>query len=260
MTHTPLRAPAPHAQRSRLQVLGPALAVLVLLPAAAHAVTLTGRVTDVVDGDTVKVEARGFETVVRLIGVDTPETRKPNTPVQCFGPQASERTHRLLPVGQRVTLITDPTQQTRARYGRLLAYVYWPGRTGLQSVNYALVATGYAKAYVYEPSGPFQYAPQFLGAERQARNARRGLWGPPCRGNTTQPDPGALPAPAPAPTTSTPTTTAPRTGCDPAYPTVCIAPAPPDLDCADVPYRNFRVLPPDPHHFDGGGDGVGCEE
>jgi hypothetical protein len=47
--------------------------------------------------------------------------------------------------------------------------------------------------------------------------------------------------------------------CDPAYPTVCIAPPPPDLDCADVPYRNFRVLPPDPHRFDGDHDGIGCE-
>jgi hypothetical protein len=47
--------------------------------------------------------------------------------------------------------------------------------------------------------------------------------------------------------------------CDPAYPTVCIAPPPPDLDCADVPFRDFQVLPPDPHRFDGDGDGIGCE-
>lgn len=48
-------------------------------------------------------------------------------------------------------------------------------------------------------------------------------------------------------------------GCDPAYPSVCIPPPPPDLDCADVTYRRFTVLPPDPHHFDGDGDGIGCE-
>jgi len=47
--------------------------------------------------------------------------------------------------------------------------------------------------------------------------------------------------------------------CDPAYPDVCIPPPPPDLDCKDIPYRNFRVLPPDPHHFDKDGDGIGCE-
>jgi len=47
--------------------------------------------------------------------------------------------------------------------------------------------------------------------------------------------------------------------CDPSYPTVCIPPPPPDLDCKDIPYRRFRVLPPDPHHFDGDFDGIGCE-
>ncbi|MBD2089918.1 hypothetical protein H6F67_08625 [Microcoleus sp. FACHB-1515] len=54
-----------------------------------------------------------------------------------------------------------------------------------------------------------------------------------------------------------------RSTCDPSYPTICIAPPPPDLDCADIAYRNFPVLPPDPHNFDGGPnrrpDGVGCE-
>jgi len=47
--------------------------------------------------------------------------------------------------------------------------------------------------------------------------------------------------------------------CDPSYPDVCIPPPPPDLDCTDVPHRNFRVFAPDPHHFDGDGDGIGCE-
>jgi hypothetical protein len=47
--------------------------------------------------------------------------------------------------------------------------------------------------------------------------------------------------------------------CDPAYPTVCIAPPPPDLDCSEIPYQEFKVLPPDPHHFDSDGDGIGCE-
>ncbi len=47
--------------------------------------------------------------------------------------------------------------------------------------------------------------------------------------------------------------------CDPSYPTVCIPPPPPDLDCSDIPYTNFEVKPPDPHNFDSDGDGVGCE-
>ena len=51
----------------------------------------------------------------------------------------------------------------------------------------------------------------------------------------------------------------PPGNCDPSYPDVCIPPPPPDLDCPDIPYQNFRVLPPDPHNFDGDGDGIGCE-
>jgi hypothetical protein len=54
-------------------------------------------------------------------------------------------------------------------------------------------------------------------------------------------------------------TLAQGTRCDPSYPTVCIPPPPPDLDCKDISHRNFKVLPPDPHHFDGDHDGIGCE-
>ena len=61
------------------------------------------------------------------------------------------------------------------------------------------------------------------------------------------PPPGATPEPASG------------AGCSPAYPTVCIPPPPPDLDCRDIAFRRFTVLPPDPHHFDGDHDGIGCE-
>jgi len=47
--------------------------------------------------------------------------------------------------------------------------------------------------------------------------------------------------------------------CDPSYPTVCIPPPPPDLDCGDIPHRRFKVLQPDPHRFDRDRDGIGCE-
>lgn len=77
------------------------------------------------------------------------------------------------------------------------------------------------------------------------------------------PTTAAKPAPTPAPKpTATPVpqpTAAPRTNCDPSYPTVCIPPPPPDLDCGDISYRRFKVLPPDPHRFDGDKDGIGCE-
>ena len=70
---------------------------------------------------------------------------------------------------------------------------------------------------------------------------------------TIPPTATATETPVPPTATSTPG------NCDAAYPTVCIPPPPPDLNCADIPYRNFTVLPPDPHHFDNNHDGSGCE-
>ncbi len=72
---------------------------------------------------------------------------------------------------------------------------------------------------------------------------------------TSPPQPTARPQP-----TSPPQPTAAQSGnCDPSYPTVCIAPPPPDKDCKDVPYKRFKVLQPDPHRFDTDKDGIGCE-
>jgi hypothetical protein len=64
---------------------------------------------------------------------------------------------------------------------------------------------------------------------------------------------------APDPTKKPRATQHPRSDCDPSYPTVCIPPYPPDLDCGDIPFRDFAVRGPDRHGFDGDGDGIGCE-
>jgi micrococcal nuclease len=66
-------------------------------------------------------------------------------------------------------------------------------------------------------------------------------------------------APVPPSGDETPSATVGGPDCSPAYPNVCIPPPPPDLDCGDVPYRRFSVLPPDPHQFDGDNDRIGCE-
>lgn len=253
---------------------GPLVAGILLAatPGPALAVTLSGPVTQIVDGDTIKVRARGFETTVRLLGVDTPETRDPIRGVQCWGPEASAAMKRLTPLGRRVVLVTDPTQATRDRYGRLLAYVYPPGRrSATRSFNYRLVAGGHARVYIYRGVA-FQHLRAFREGQRLARFLERGLWGSPCRGRrtlppgttqtapTTQPDPPAPPPPTPPPAATTPTVpTTPRSGCDPAYPTVCLPASPPDLDCPQITARNFTVLAPDPHRFDVDGDGIGCE-
>ncbi len=81
--------------------------------------------------------------------------------------------------------------------------------------------------------------------------------------DTPTPTPTATNTPTPSPTnTPVPTNTpipSSTPNCHASYPTVCIPPPPPDLDCTEVPYDDFVVLPPDPHRFDGDHDGVGCE-
>ena len=121
-------------------------------------------VTRVVDGDTIIVQGVGR---VRLIGVDTPETVDPRRPVQYFGKEASEFTHRMAE-GKVVRLEFDA--ERKDRFGRTLAYVYLPDGTFL---NAEIVKQGYGHAYT---QFPFRYLEQFQGYEREAREASAGLW------------------------------------------------------------------------------------
>lgn len=151
---------------------------------ASHAdpdtTTPTATVLRIVDGDTVDVvdDTRG-RLRIRLLGIDTPETKKPGYTVGCGGPQASEFARQSL-AGQRVSVITDSTQDLHDRYGRTLAYLDKPNNWDY-SVEAARAGT--ARAYVYEHS-PAARAPQIAAAEDEAKQAGRGLWGPPCNGHT----------------------------------------------------------------------------
>lgn len=127
------------------------------------------RVTKVNDGDTIVVDMNGVTETVRFIGVDTPETHKPNTPVQCFGPQASAFTTKTL-AGSSVRLESDPTNDNRDRYDRLLRYVYTQNGTLL---NLALIEQGYGFAYT---SFPFQKKQEFAQAQTRAQSTKIGLW------------------------------------------------------------------------------------
>ena len=128
-------------------------------------------VVKVVDGDTIDLDvpdAAWDHTRVRLWGVDTPETVKENTPVQHFGPQASEFTRRTCR-GKLVRIELDP-RDTRDRYGRLLAYVYLDdGRM----LNRVLVAGGYAYA---DPRFDHEFRGEFNRLQRDAMEGGRGLW------------------------------------------------------------------------------------
>ena len=130
----------------------------------------TASVARVVDGDTIRVRIGGREERVRLVGIDTPESVKPGTPVQCFALAASARTKALLPKGSAVRLVRDVEE--RDRYGRLLAYVYRV-RDGL-FVNLALAREGYAVVLTVPPN--VAHTDEFVAAARDAREHGRGLW------------------------------------------------------------------------------------
>jgi len=220
--------------------------VLAVLAGSADArPTAVARVARVIDGDTIVLTDGAH---VRLLQIDTPE---PGTS-ECYSRAAGRDLRRMLPVGSVVTLETDPALDQVDRYGRLLRYVHRAGR----NLNLALVRDGSATVWFFDGDRG-QYASALLTAAQSARRARRGLWGA-CPQAIWDPFGPATTGPGSGTTAATPRA-AVGGACDPSYPTVCIPPPPPDLDCKDVPYRRFRLLPPDPHHFDGGGDGVGCE-
>lgn len=138
---------------------------------------MLGTVSRVVDGDTIHVRAGGERTIVRLVGIDTPEVY-PET--ECFGEEAAGITRGLLPLGTSVAVRTDPTQDERDRFGRLLGYVYTGPAAGPDSVNNALVRAGAARVFL-RVRDPFTYAGAFLASERAAKRAGRGVWSAACR-------------------------------------------------------------------------------
>lgn len=147
-------------------------------PPPAPAATAT--VVKVVDGDTIDVrdDNRG-RLRVRIIGLDTPETRKPGYAVGCYGPEASANAHTQLD-NRRVALLTDPTQDVTDRYGRTLAHVV---RDDGYDYGTEAVRAGFGKAYVYDDR-PSQHAAAIADAQREAQTRDAGLWGPPCHGHT----------------------------------------------------------------------------
>ena len=137
-------------------------------------------VENVIDGDTISVSiigrvdgpgagaaVIGESYDVRLLGIDTPETVKPDTPVECFGREAKAATTALLS-GEIVRLVDDV--ENVDSYGRLLRYVY----IGDEMANARLVANGYASVYTYPPN--VRHTDLLVALQREARAERRGLW------------------------------------------------------------------------------------
>lgn len=140
----------------------------------------TYQVTEVVDGDTIKINFNEKIETVRLIGLDTPETVDPRKPVQCFGKEASNKARELL-YGRKVTIEKDPTQGERDKYGRLLVYVY---REDGLFFNKYMIEQGYAYEYTYDNA--YKYQSEFKQAQKDAQAGQLGLWSSnTCNGNTT---------------------------------------------------------------------------
>jgi micrococcal nuclease len=174
-----MRAGPSHIMARMLRRLLPLIVLAVAVLAGARTLTgggdgggggsREGTVVRVVDGDTIRVRLGGVEERVRYIGVDTPESVKPGTPVQCFAKAASAFNARMV-AGRRVRLVPDA--EARDRYGRMLAYVYREP-DGL-FVNAELVRRGYAHTMTIPPN--VRYAARFSAMARSARTEARGLW------------------------------------------------------------------------------------
>jgi micrococcal nuclease len=138
----------------------------------------------VVDGDTIVVRHRTAQPItVRALGIDTPETRDPRGPVQCYGPEAAAYAVRTL-AGQRVVLSYDTTAGRLDKYGRTLAYIW----LGHQLYNQEAVRLGFAHEYTYDQHHPYQRHAAFTAAEADARTHHRGMWAADtCNGDTRQP-------------------------------------------------------------------------
>jgi len=128
------------------------------------------KIVKVIDGDTVDIALAGRTERVRLIGVNTPETKHPTKPIECFGPEASAYLTKLLPKGAAVRIERDV--EARDRYGRMLLYLYL-GSNDL-FINLDLVARGYGTPMSIEPNT--FHRNDFVRAAAQAEAANVGLW------------------------------------------------------------------------------------
>ncbi|SER43527.1 micrococcal nuclease [Gracilibacillus ureilyticus] len=129
---------------------------------------ITAEVIRVVDGDTVNVKYSGKEESIRLLLVDTPETKHPDLPVQPFGPEATKFAEETL-AGEEIQLEFDGPE--RDKYDRVLVYIWING----ENFNQLLIENGLARyAYVYDP--PYTHQAEMKAAEDQARSDSRGIW------------------------------------------------------------------------------------
>jgi micrococcal nuclease len=135
------------------------------------ATLMSARIAYVVDGDTLRVRLDGKLTYVRLVGIDTPEDLRPDTPVECGAEQAATSMRQLAPEGARVVLRTDSVADTHDRYGRLLAHAFIADR----QLEVVQLRRGWAEVYRFD-NQHFDGLSRFDQAMSSARRAERGVW------------------------------------------------------------------------------------
>lgn len=128
-------------------------------------------IISVVDGDTIEVSFGGQKETIRLIGIDTPETKHPTKPIECWGPEASAFTQSVLPPHTNVVIVRDA--HARDKYGRLLAYVY--RQRDMLFINRELVRGGWANTLSIPPNTTFETV--FERDLMTAQESQLGMWG-----------------------------------------------------------------------------------
>lgn len=192
------------------------------------ALCISGKITKIIDGDTIYLK----DYKIRLSLTDTPEKGKKGFK------DATYFTKKLCPLGSTITVDQDD-KQPYDKYKRVVGKVICSGKV----LNSKLLYNGHAnilKQYCSKSEFSGEAWAQKYGCETKTQELKQQIQK---ESNTY----------------STPTPTK-ENQCDPSYPTMCIPSPPPDLDCGDIEYSNFKVLPPDPHNFDGDKDGIGCEK
>lgn len=126
----------------------------------------------VIDGDTISVKNGDRSVLVRFLGINTPEKENKYRHQECFGPEASKETEKLLN-NKKVYLLPDPNAPDKGKYGRLLRYVFLPDGT---FINALLIKKGYAFAYIYDDEN-LEFNRYFEELEKGAKSQNLGLWG-----------------------------------------------------------------------------------
>ncbi len=130
-------------------------------------------VQSVIDGDTFTVSIAGKEETVRVLGINTPETKYSSRGAECYGQEARIYAKELLQEGNVVTLTLDPTQDTRDKYNRILAYVTLPDGRDFGQV---MIADGFAYEYTFKGRA-YQKQALYKQAQQEAKQKKVGLWG-----------------------------------------------------------------------------------